>query len=116
LPISFKNLLEGKSAHAERARWSHSYVRCDKGAPTSEVDRASAADCIVTISKMDGVESSRTIIGVSPRVPDGDYIFDRRGRIVKLSMEKRQGWAGRQRAVRVEPRDHRHQVGGLEID
>jgi hypothetical protein len=32
-----------------------------------------AADCIETISKMEGVESSRTITDVSPRVPDGDY-------------------------------------------
>jgi hypothetical protein len=32
-----------------------------------------AADCTVTISKMDGVESSRTITDVSPRVPDGNY-------------------------------------------
>ena len=37
LPISFKNLVEGKSAH--------------------------------------GVESSRTITDVFPRVPDGDYIL-----------------------------------------
>jgi hypothetical protein len=32
-----------------------------------------AADCTVTISKMDGVESSRTITDVSPHVLDGDY-------------------------------------------
>jgi hypothetical protein len=32
-----------------------------------------AADCTVTISKIDGVESSRTITDISPRVPDGDY-------------------------------------------
>jgi hypothetical protein len=32
-----------------------------------------AADCTVTISKMDGVESSRTITDVSPCVPDGHY-------------------------------------------
>jgi hypothetical protein len=32
-----------------------------------------AADCTVTISKIDGVESSRTIADISPRVPDGDY-------------------------------------------
>jgi hypothetical protein len=31
------------------------------------------ADCTVTISTIDGVESSRTITDVSPRVPDGDY-------------------------------------------
>jgi hypothetical protein len=31
-----------------------------------------AADRTVTISKMDGVESSRTITDVFPRVPDGD--------------------------------------------
>ena len=31
------------------------------------------ADCTVTISKMDGVESSRTINEVSPHVLDGDY-------------------------------------------
>jgi hypothetical protein len=32
-----------------------------------------AAYCAVTISKMDGVESSRTITDVSPRAPDGNY-------------------------------------------
>ena len=32
-----------------------------------------AADCIVTISKIDGVESLRTISDVSPPVPDGSY-------------------------------------------
>jgi hypothetical protein len=32
-----------------------------------------AADCIVTISKMDGGESSRTITDASPRVTDGNY-------------------------------------------
>lgn len=31
------------------------------------------ADCTVTISKMDGVESLRTIGDVSLCVPDGDY-------------------------------------------
>jgi hypothetical protein len=37
LPISFKNLVEGKSAHAQRA--SHSYAPPDNGAPQGEVDR-----------------------------------------------------------------------------
>jgi hypothetical protein len=32
-----------------------------------------AAECIVTISKVDGVESSRTISDVSPPVLDGVY-------------------------------------------
>jgi hypothetical protein len=32
-----------------------------------------AADCTVTISKVDGVESSRTITEVSPHPLDGDY-------------------------------------------
>jgi hypothetical protein len=32
-----------------------------------------AADCTVTIMKVDGVESSRTIAEVSPHVLDGDY-------------------------------------------
>ena len=49
-----------------------------------------AADCTVTISKMDGVESSRTITDVFPRVPDGDYKFDGRRRVVTFSMEKGQ--------------------------
>ena len=31
------------------------------------------ADCTVTISRMDGVESSRAITDVLPRAPDGDY-------------------------------------------
>jgi hypothetical protein len=34
---------------------------------------AQAAECTVTISRIDGVESSRTIAHISPRVPDGDY-------------------------------------------
>ena len=34
------------------------------------------ADCIVTISRMDGVESSRAITDVLPRVPDGDLQAD----------------------------------------
>jgi hypothetical protein len=32
-----------------------------------------AADCTVTISKIDNVECSRTIADVSPHVLDGDY-------------------------------------------
>jgi hypothetical protein len=32
-----------------------------------------AADCTVAISKVNGVESSRTITEVSPHVLDGDY-------------------------------------------
>jgi hypothetical protein len=32
-----------------------------------------AADCIVTISKMDGVECSRSITEVSAHVHEGDY-------------------------------------------
>jgi hypothetical protein len=31
------------------------------------------ADCTVTVSRRDGVESSRAITDVLPRVPDGDY-------------------------------------------
>ena len=47
------------------------------------------ADCTVTISKIDGVESSRTITDVSPRVLMGLQI-DGRGRVVNVSMEKGQ--------------------------
>jgi hypothetical protein len=72
LPNSFKNLVEGKSADAERALVD-SYAPRDNGAPQGRLTGHKPADCAVTISKMDGVESSRTITDVSPRVPDGNY-------------------------------------------
>jgi hypothetical protein len=53
-----------------------------------------AADCTVTISKMDGVESSRTITDLFPRVPDGDYILTVAGESSNSRWRRdRNGWA-----------------------
>jgi hypothetical protein len=53
-----------------------------------------AADCIVTISKRDGIETSRTITDVSPRVPDGDYTLTVEGESSPSRWRRdRDGWA-----------------------
>jgi hypothetical protein len=53
-----------------------------------------AADCTVTISKMDGVESSRSITDVSPRVPDGEYKLTVAGESSTSRWRKdRNGWS-----------------------
>jgi hypothetical protein len=52
------------------------------------------ADCTVTISRMDGVESSRAITDVLPRVPDGDYKLTVAGESSTSRWRKdRDGWA-----------------------
>jgi hypothetical protein len=48
------------------------------------------ADCTVTISKVDGVESQRTITGVSLRISDGDYQLTVAGEATSSRMEKGQ--------------------------
>jgi hypothetical protein len=49
-----------------------------------------AADCTVTISKVDGVESLRTISDVSPHAPDGDYkLTDTEGQHTQRGSEAR---------------------------
>jgi hypothetical protein len=51
------------------------------------------ADCTVTISRMDGVESSRAITDVLPRVPDGDYKLTVTGESSTSRWRKdRDGW------------------------
>ena len=51
-----------------------------------------AADCSVTI--LDGVELSRTITDVFPRVPDGDYILTVAGELSNSRWRReRNGWA-----------------------
>jgi hypothetical protein len=67
-----------------------------------------AADCTVTISKMDGVESSQMITDVSPHVPDGNYTFTVEGES-STSQWRRDRNAGRQTAVWVDPRDDQRQ-------
>jgi hypothetical protein len=53
-----------------------------------------AADCIVTISKMDGIETSRTITDISPRVTDGDYVLTVAGELATSRWTRdRNGWA-----------------------
>jgi hypothetical protein len=53
-----------------------------------------AADCTVTISKVDGIESSRTITDVFPRVLDGDYILTVAGESSNSRWRRdRNGWA-----------------------
>jgi hypothetical protein len=52
------------------------------------------ADCTVTISKIDGVESSRTIAHIWPRVPDGDYKLTVEGESSASGWRKdKNGWS-----------------------
>jgi hypothetical protein len=61
-----------------------------------------AAECTVTIPKMDGVESVRTITDVSPRVPDGNYTLAVAGESSTSRWRRdRNGWAKERRLGRV---------------
>jgi hypothetical protein len=52
------------------------------------------ADCTATISEVDGVESQRTIIGVSLLIPDGDCQLTVAGEATSSRWRKdKNGWS-----------------------
>jgi hypothetical protein len=53
------------------------------------------ADCTVTILKLEGVETFRTITNLSTHLPDGDYKLTVAGETAKSRWRKdKNGWSG----------------------
>jgi hypothetical protein len=101
LPISFKNLLEGKLANTRADVGGIAMPRATMERRKGKLTGHQAAECTVTISKVDGIESSRTITGVLPRVPDGDYVLSVIGEASTSRWRRdRNGWATESRATR----------------